>query len=152
MRPQQFRRLDASEAKRLVLWDLAGPDGNDERPHIPVLIPSDDIHATHQQRETFKAVLENPNVKGLPILSGLLNTGLLAAQYGVGEGGPPALQERTWADMLHKLDQFLSFEDFSHPAGCVRHPADYRYTLRAMNQDLLKEHRRWGVRKDPYEV
>ena len=154
LRPRQFRRLDSCRESRLILWDLCSADMSDDSPP-PVLIPSDDISPTQAQEKIFSDAFAAPKAAiKTPLLSALLSTGLFASDYKVPQADPRRKAASDWSSVLELLDQFLSIQEFEHPAGFVRDPQNYRQTIRAANQRLLGQHLHndlHGNHNDPLE-
>ncbi|KAK3703977.1 hypothetical protein LTR37_014080 [Vermiconidia calcicola] len=147
VRASTFRRLDSSTEFNLTIWDVAGPDAGTIPLRLAV-IPSQDLRPSDAQCETFNRNLQLDKSRGgrdenNPNLSALLCSGLLATEYGVGEGGPLAYEsENVWtSEIWELLDRFSSLEAFEHPFGYVRQPAQYRYTLKQVHQRLHDQYR-----------
>ena len=141
IRPNRFRRLNASVEPGVIIWDLAGPDGTMR----PAIIPTDDIRPTEKQRGVFERNLAMDKNKGdrdaaSPNLSAVFSTGLFAAEYGCGTGGPEAYESDSWSSIWDMLYRFISLDDFEHPRGHVRNPAHYRFPVRTFNQRLMEQH------------
>ena len=143
VRPQIFRRLDASPEGRLTLWDLGGVDAC-ARPLGLAVIPTDDFSPTDAQIANFGRSLSPNSIEGIsdreergPNLSALLSTSLHASQYGVGGGGPLAYHtDRPLSALWQLLDDFASLPDFEHPKGHLRQLHLYRHTVREMHSCL----------------
>lgn len=133
-----MRRLDSCSQKRLIVWDLAGPDAVDN----PVLavVPSEDIRPTASQRQKL-AENAQKNVKWtqMPSLSAMLSQGFRLSEYCIGQG-PQAWLEGTWAaDMWELLDAFASQAQVCHPPGRAILTPEYRLPMKSANQILANQ-------------
>lgn len=145
VRARHFRRLDASSEARLTVWDVGGPDANAHRPLRHAFIPFDDLEPSEAQRRLFQRNLSIDKNNGdfeekNPNLSSLLNTGLLASEYGIGCGGPLGYENNNWGSVLTILDRFISLDDFQHPRDHARQPSMYQHTVQSANQRLARQH------------
>lgn len=140
-----FRRLNSCQYKRLVVWNLFGPDDLHD-PSSLIVIPSEDIRPTESQRSTLIKNL-NKNKKKLhsdrtPDVSSLLSTGLYASEYAVGASGPLAYTESAWDEVWKLLNQFTSPQTIDHPTGKPRHTESYMQPLWKLHQRLMQEDNR----------
>jgi hypothetical protein len=76
-----------------------------------------------------------------PSLSATLNTGLYAAEYSVGDGGPLAYDSEPWGKIWELLDRFTGLEEFEHPVDHVREPSHFRHTIKDALQRLHEQYR-----------
>jgi hypothetical protein len=142
----QFRRINSCKAHRLLLWDNGGFDTM-ERHMVPAIIPSEDVQPTEPQRCRFKRNEGKRNARQpMPSISGLLSTGLYAAEYAIGNGGPAVWDGAEWGEVWKLLDAFATCEQVEHPQGMRRDASQYRHTVRAMNTRTAEEH--FHIRSD----
>lgn len=137
--PAQFRRLNSILAKRLVLWDIGGFDTMQTQ-IAPAVIPSDDISPTEPQRQLFQSNLGVKRSKRMPNISSLLQTGIFASEYAVGNNGPLLYEGVDWDQVYSLIDSFAGEASFEHPRKMTRNPADYRHPLRHIQQRAVREH------------
>lgn len=140
VRARQFRRLDSTNQARLILWDLGGRDAVDIS-LLPVVIPSDDITASSDQRELFRhGLTAKPNErKDMPLLHSLLRTGLYPSEYAIMRENTWKPERDPWLVMLDFLDRFLETSPIMHPDGHQRSPASYRHSLEYIHQSLVEQ-------------
>jgi hypothetical protein len=138
----QFRRLNSCRNNRLVVWNLWGPDSLD-RVNPLVVIPSEDLCPTQAQRDLFANNLTKNKAEEFtdrtPLLSNLLTSGLFAAEYGVGCGGPLTYDGHSWGQIWEFFHKFTRCGQFQHPLGRIRDPASFRYPLWKLNERLARE-------------
>ena len=139
LRPAHFRRLNSSTHRKLVIWDLGGPDTG-ARPLPHAVIPSDDFLPSDSQRHLLESNLQKSEEKKSPNVSALLHTGLSVSEYGVDGLGVLAYEEDCWDRLWMLLDQFTIPGEFEHPVGHKRHALDYVHDLRQLHQRLRDQH------------
>lgn len=131
----QFRRLNSCAKNRLLVFDLGGPDGA----LTPVILPSDDLTYTEEQRRIFTANLglkkhiDEWEAK-TPHMSSLLKTGLFLSEY-LPPSGLGSQDARVW----QLLTTFVQHQPFQHPHGFQRNPDMYRCSIRTTNEMLVSE-------------
>lgn len=138
----QFRRLNSCGNHRLIIWNLWGPDETEQLCPL-VVIPSEDICPTKAQRKLFAENLEvekaTEQISRQPWVSCLLNSGLFAADYVVGNRGPSVYAGNDWCEVWELFDAFATGSQLQFPEGRVRDPALYRCALRDIHERLLEE-------------
>ena len=140
----EFRRLDATSLRRLLVWDIGAVDTTTTAPLLAV-VPSEDIKPTKEQRATFTTNLSKKKSEGewatsTPSVSDLLGTDLILSEY-VHHAGPLAYAKSTdWAPIWAVFDKYATMAVAEHPAGRVRDCTTYRHTLQTIHQRLVREH------------
>lgn len=140
----EFRRLNSSALRRLVVWDIGGPDVRGAQPLLAI-VPSEDIQPTSLQTESLTAnVGKNKNAGEWdvynPNVSDVLNTGRYQSEYGIA-AGPRVYGSYDWATMWELLDAFTGMATVEHPRSFHRDPVLYRHTLQIVHERLAQEHR-----------
>lgn len=154
LRAAHFRRLNSCSLRRLVAWDIGGPD-TELNAIAPAIIPSDDFQPSDLQRSIFARNLAlDKNAGGRdeknPGLSALLNSGLYIADYAPVQVGPEILELSPWARVRELLERFTLCEPFEHPRRLQRQPSDYRHTLQSLYQELEQQQRKADLHEPDY--
>jgi hypothetical protein len=140
--PAQFRRLNSCHNNRLVIWNIWGPDEADH-PLPLIAIPTEDLCPTPAQRELYAKKLaerETGDFPGRsPTISHLLTTGLSAAEYSVGHGGPLVYEGPNWGAVWEFLIKFTQRARLEHPKSHLRDPATLRCPLWMMHERLAQD-------------
>jgi hypothetical protein len=141
----QFRRLNASSAGRLIIWDLWGADAAGRSCPLAV-VPSEEISPTKAQRSRFAENLMVDKTVDYttrnPLVSSLLGSCEPLSSYTVGGGGPLLYENDgcDWAAVHGLLSAFAtSLQPVMHPPGCPRTPARYRSSLTSLHLCLVEE-------------
>jgi hypothetical protein len=126
-----------------MIWNLAGPD--ELGPSGPlIVIPSEDLCPTNAQRELFASNLRKKKAEEFtdrtPVISAVLNTGLFAAEYGVGKMGPLVYDGDAWGEIWQLLNDFTKPSPLQHPEGYLRDTASFRHPLWKLHTRLTQEH------------
>ena len=142
----QYRRLNSCRDHRLIIWNLWGPDEVNRQCPL-VAIPSEDLCPTQEQRALFLRNLDMENNSGkfaerTPLISSLLNTGLLAADYTIYSQGPLNYHGdgADWSEVWKFFERFTQQSQLQHPRNCIRNSALYRHTLCKLNTRLVQEY------------
>ena len=138
----QFRRLNSSQQHRLIIWDLWGPDDL-ARLNPLVIIPSEDLQPTPLQRDLFEKNLRVDKKKEYtertPLITSVLDKGLLTTDYIVGSQGPLSYGNDSWDEVWELFDRFLKTEQLQHPEGQPRNAVSYRCPLWKIHERLVEE-------------
>ncbi|KAF2672845.1 hypothetical protein BT63DRAFT_436691 [Microthyrium microscopicum] len=137
-----FRRWDNKFAK-LIIVDFWSGDQPVESVSLPyLLIPSDDVRPTEEQRARYFQNLDMRDNRTLvAVLCYLLGCGVSLTSYRVAVLGPQSYDglDRAWSSMIKILDKFISDEYVHHPHGNEHWAVRYRTTLQALNQELARD-------------
>lgn len=139
-----FRRLNSCDNNRLMIWDLWEPDASRLCPLA--VVPSEDIRLTATQRDLMRENLKVDKNKGEraktePLVSHTLSSGLIAAQYAVGNQGACVYESNDWVEskIWELLHSFTKQGTLQHRENRQRDCASYRCPLWKVHKRLAED-------------
>ena len=139
LKASRFRRLNPCEERRLVFWDIGGPDTT-IYPLPLAVVPSDHFQPTEAQVDLLNSNLKKSAERKGPNVSSVLKTGLFLGEYQIGTGGVLGYEESTWSGTWQLLDRLSQPGYFEHPRGHIQATELFRHVLRDVHQKLQQQH------------
>lgn len=144
--PKHYERLNLTDARSLIFWDISGPDlvsspqGSTNGRPLVAIVPSEDVQPTPAQKSHIEASIRKPSdtwENVCPSVSGMLNTGRFVAEYCLPR--MPMDAGCDWSAIWRLLNEISAAPDqFEHPRGILRASKLHRQPLQSINQRLAE--------------